>query len=39
MIQLAVVLIGVGVLIDVTLVALGDIRHDRNRVDRRWKRG
>jgi len=38
-VELAAVLIGVGVLIDVCLVALTDVRHDRNRIDRRFKRG
>lgn len=39
MIEIAVVLIGVGVLIDVCLVAVADVRFDRRRVDRRFKRG
>ena len=39
MIEIAAVLIGVGVLIDVCLIALADIRYDRARVDRRFKRG
>lgn len=38
MIELAVVLVGVGVVLDLSLVALADVRHERARVDRRWKR-
>lgn len=38
MIQPAIILIAVGVIIDAALVALADVRHDRARVDRRWKR-
>ena len=39
MIELAVVLVGVVVVIDLWLVALADVRFMRRRVDRRFKRG
>ena len=39
MIEIAVSLIGVVVVVDLWLVALADARHDRRRLDRRFKRG
>jgi hypothetical protein len=39
MIEIAVSLIGVAVVLDLWLVALTDVRHDRRRIDRRWRRG
>ena len=38
MIEIAAVLIGVVIVIDAALVALVDVRYDRARVDRRFKR-
>lgn len=37
-IEVAAVLIGVGVVLDLALVAVADVRHERARIDRRWKR-
>jgi hypothetical protein len=39
MIELAVVLVAVAVVVDLWLVALADVRFERRRVDRRWRRG
>ena len=38
-IEIAAVLIAVGVIVDAALIALADVRFERRRVDRRWKRG
>jgi hypothetical protein len=38
-IEIAAVLVGVVVVIDLWLVALADVRYERRRVDRRFKRG
>lgn len=38
MIQPAIILVAVAVICDAVLVALADVRFERRRVDRRWKR-
>lgn len=38
-IELAVVLVGLGVLADAVVVALDDVRFERSRLDRRRRRG